>query len=319
MTPNIGKSSKIKRIKLVVFLRNILAAILIALRRISVPGSRGMPLLNVVVFYFRGLREGHLTMRASSISFDFFLALFPTVLFFFTIIPFVPITGFQDELLHFLKDVIPAALWEYVATTLEEIITKPRSDLLSLSFLLSLYFSTNGVSSMIEGFNLSYHINETRSFIKQRLVSLFLVIVFSVSIILAISLFIIGGRILQFLVLHGFLTNNFIIVIIQIIRWILIIVLFIFSISFLYYLAPAKREKYRFLSIGSIMTTALMLLTTYGFNFYVVNFTRYNALYGSIGTLLIFLLWIYFNSIILLIGFELDVSIQKASSKFSHA
>lgn len=301
------------------FLRNITAYCIRCLRKIVLPGSGGLPLFNVVVFFFKGLFEGRLTLRASSISFDFFLALFPTVLFFFTIIPFVPIEGFQEELLHFLEDVIPSTLWVHVSVTLEEIIIQPRSDLLSLGFILALFFSTNGINSIIDGFNSSYHITETRTIFKQRLISLFLVLVLSVLVILAISLFVVGGRILRFFVLEGILTNSFTIVIIQIARWLLIVSLMLFSISFLFYFAPATKKEYKFLSTGSITTTALMLFTTYGFNFYIENFSQYNALYGSIGTLLIFLLWVYFNSIILLIGFELNVSIRSAKKKFADA
>lgn len=300
-------------------LRNGLAFSIKSLKRIIMPGNNGLPLFNVLTFFFKGLFEGRLTLRASSISFDFFLALFPTVLFFFTIIPFVPISGFQEELLHFLQDVIPSTLWIHVSSTLEDIITMPRTDLLSLGFILALYFSTNGINSIIEGFNYSYHVTESRSFIQQRLVSLFLVLLLSVLVILAISLFVIGGRVLSFFVVHGVLTNNFTILIIQIARWLLIISLFLFSISFLYYYAPAKKKEYKFFSTGAIFTSALMLLTTYAFNFYIENFNRYNALYGSIGTLLVFLLWVYFNSIILLIGFELNVSIKTARRKFTDA
>jgi len=300
-------------------IRNSTAFIIKSLRKITLPKTGGLPLLNVLTFFFKGLFEGRLTLRASSISFDFFLALFPSVLFFFTVIPFVPVTGFQEELLHFLEDIIPSTLWVYVSSTLEEIIILPRTDLLSLGFILALYFSTNGINSIIEGFNASYHVTETRSFVRQRLTSLFLVVILAFQVILAISLFMIGGRILNFFVVEGILTNSFTITIIQIVRWILIIALFLFSISFLYYFAPAKKKEYKFFSTGTIFSTILILIITYGFNFYIDNISRYNALYGSIGTLLLFLLWVYFNAIILLIGFELNVSIKSAKKKFSDA
>ncbi len=300
-------------------IRDYTAYIIKSLRKITLPKTGGLPLFNVLTFFFKGLFEGRLTLRASSISFDFFLALFPSVLFFFTILPFVPITNFQDELLHFLEDIIPSTLWVYVSATIEEIITQPRSDLLSLGFILALYFSTNGINSIIEGFNTSFHVTETRTFIQQRLTSLFLVLLLSVMVILAISLFVVGGRILNFFVSEGILTDNLTIILIQLTRWILIVSLFLFSISFLYYFAPAKKKEYKFFSTGTVFTTFLMLVITYGFNFYIENFSRYNALYGSIGTLLVFLLWVYFNSIVLLMGFEVNVSIKTAKKKFTDA
>jgi len=298
--------------KLITLLRNFVAFWIKVFRRIKLPGFDNLSLYEIFKFFFKGLFEGRLTMRASAISFDFFLALFPSIIFFFTIIPFVPIDDFQPTLLKLLEDVIPETLYGYVSSTLEDIITRPRSDLLSLGFILALYFSTNGVNSIIEGFNQSTHSTETRPWYKQRLISIFLVIVISFMIIIAISLFIIGGYVMDFLVDEGILTDNFTIIIIQVIRWLLIILLFLFSLSSLYYFGPAKQSHFRFISAGSALATLLLIITTYGFNFYIENFSQYNALYGSIGTLLVFLLWVSFNSFILLIGFELNASISRA-------
>ncbi|NLO50210.1 MAG: YihY/virulence factor BrkB family protein, partial [Bacteroidales bacterium] len=190
---------------------------------------------------------------------------------------------------------------------------------LSIGFILALYFSTNGIASIIEGFNSTVHAIETRSWLKQRLVSLFLLVVISVLIIILISLSIIGGYIIRWLMNEGILTDFFTILMIQVLRWILIVSLFLFTNSFLYYFAPARRRELRFISAGSTLTTILLILTTYGFNFYIDNFNRYNALYGSIGTLLVFMLWIYFNSIIVLIGFELNASIRMAKGDITAA
>ncbi|NCA85467.1 MAG: YihY/virulence factor BrkB family protein [Clostridia bacterium] len=298
--------------RIVVFARNAAAYTIRQLRKVVLPGFDGLPLFTVLMFFFQGLFQGKLTLRASAVSYNFFLALFPTILFFFTIIPFVPVRDFQPTLLNALQEVIPATLWWHVSSTLTEIITRPRSDLLSLGFILALFFSTNGIDSIIEGFNSTIHTIETRSWFRQRLVSLFLLIVISVLIIILISLSIIGGYIIRWLMTEGILTDFFTILMIQILRWILIVSLFLFTNSFLYYFAPARRREFRFISAGSTLATLLLILTTYGFNFFIENFGRYNALYGSIGTLLVFMLWIYFNSIIVLIGFELNASIRMA-------
>lgn len=299
------------------FLRDSTAYTIRLLRKIVLPGFDGLPLFNVLRFFGKGLFEGRLTMRASAISFDFFLAIFPAIIFFFTIIPFVPITDFQPTLLETLQGVIPATLWTHVSSTLEEIIIRPRSDLLSLGFILALYFSTNGINTVIEGFNTTYHDMEYRSWFRQRLLSVFLLFVISILVIILISLSIVGGHVMKWLVDEGFLTNNFTIIVIQVIRWILIISLFLFTNSFLYYFAPAKKREFRFISAGSTLSAALLILTSYGFNYYIENFGRYNALYGSIGTLLVFMLWIYFNSNVVLIGFELNASIRMAKTKKS--
>jgi membrane protein len=297
-------------------MRNSLAFIIKLLRKLILPGFGGMPLFTVLTFFGKGLFEGRLTQRASAIAFDFFLALFPTIIFFFTIIPFIPIVDFQPTLLAALQDLIPATLWKHVSSTLEEIITRPRTDLLSLGFVLALYFATNGLNTIIEGFNSSYHTIETRSWLRQRLLAVFMLFVISLLVIVLISISIVGGIVMRWLVQENILTNSITIIGLQIIRWLLIIALFLLTNSFLFYFAPAKRREFRFISPGSLLTSGLMILTSYGFNFYIENFGRYNALYGSIGTLLVFMLWIYYNSIVVLLGFELNVSI--ASAKVSN-
>jgi len=284
------------------------------LRKLILPGFGGMPLFTVLIFFGKGLFEGRLTQRASAIAFDFFLALFPAIIFFFTIIPFIPISDFQPTLLETLEDLIPATLWKHVSDTLEEIITRPRSDLLSLGFVLALYFATNGLNTIIEGFNTSYHYVETRSWMRQRMLVIFMLFVIAFLIIILISISIVGGIVMRWLVQENILTNSITIIAIQLIRWVLIVALFLLTTSFLFYFAPAKKREFRFISPGSLLTSGLLILTSYGFNFYIENFGRYNALYGSIGTLLVFMLWIYYNSIIVLLGFELNVSIATAKS-----
>lgn len=278
-------------------------------RKIVLPGFDGLPLYDVAVFFIKGINEGFLTSRASAVSFNFFLAIFPTLLFLFTIIPFIPITDFQPTLLGFIRDLIPTSAYETVRETVEDIVTRHHGGLLSLGFILSLYFSTNGVNSLIEGFNSTYHTIETRPWLKQRLISLVLVLIFSFLLVIAIGLMVSGEIVVSILLPESIEKSGFYVLLIGLLRWTVIVAAIFFAISFLYYLAPAKRRHFRFISAGSSMATLMIVLTMLGFNWYVDNFSRYNLLYGSIGTLLIVLLWIYFNSFSLLIGFELNASI----------
>lgn len=284
-------------------------------RKIILPGFDGMPLFDVLVFFLKGMQKGYITLRASSIAFSFFLSLFPAILFFFNLIPYIPINNFQDALMDLMKQVIPENAFTMVEATLEDIITRPQKGLLSIGFIMTLYFSTKGVSSMIQAFNNTYHSVETRKWMKQRITSIFLVLVISILIILSISLITLGTTSLNFMVDKGMLHTNITYYLIQFGKWIVILAMFFFMISFLYYFGPVKKERYRFISAGSSLATLLALVISLGFNFYIGNFSKYNTLYGSIGTLIVFLLWIYFNSIILLIGFELNASISQAVKK----
>jgi membrane protein len=287
-------------------------------KKMVIPGFDRIPLYDVTVFFIRGLQKGSLTTRAASLSFTFFLALFPAIIFFFTIIPYIPVVNFQETLLNLLKEVIPGNAFDAVKATVEDIILRQRGGLLSVGFILALYFSTSGVNSIITEFNNTYHTIETRNWFITRLISIFLVVLISTLIIIAIVLITTGAFLLNFLEEKQILTNSFTLVMLELGRWVVVIALIFFSISFLYFFAPAKRTKFRLFSAGSTLATLLSLATTLGFNYYVSNFSKYNTLYGSIGTLIVVLLWINFNAIVLLIGFELNASILNAKKNKNH-
>lgn len=278
-----------------------------ASKRIVLPGFEGLPLYSVAVFFFKGLYKGSITTRASSLAFNFFLALFPSIIFLFTLIPYVPIANFQDTLFELLKGIMPKTAFEASEDTIMDIIKNQHGGLLSVGFISALFFSTNGVSSMIDGFNNTYHAIESRSLLKQRLISLILVLITTLLLVLAIALIIYSAIILKALPLGH--SSRYLI---QIGRFVIVFLLLFMIISFNYYLGPANNKGWRFISAGSTFTTIMCLLTSLGFAWYVNNFGTYNKLYGSIGTLIIVLLWIYFNSIMLLLGFELNASIHSA-------
>ncbi|RLD38988.1 MAG: YihY/virulence factor BrkB family protein [Bacteroidetes bacterium] len=279
---------------------------------VTLPGFDGMPISRVFSFFYKGLVNGAITTRSSSISFNLFVALFPALIFFFTLIPFIPIDNFQETLLSLLEEIIPQSAWEPVQSTFLDIIMRPHGSLLSIGFILALFFSTNGINSMIEAFNASFHSMETRGLLAQRWVAFVLMLVLSLMLVLAIIFVIAGSALLQYLRGEGLLQDRFIYFLLDSLRWIVLISLTYFGISIIYYWGPAKKRPFRFFSAGSSSTTFVIMLTHIGFNYYANNLARYNALYGSIGTLLLILLWIYFISTILLIGFELNVSILNA-------
>jgi len=164
----------------------------------------------------------------------------------------------------------------------------------------------------MDGFNSTWHGIATKTWIQQRLSAIFLLAVLSVMVIIAIALITMGGFTLTWVIDEGWIKGDLTIKLLQFLRWTVILLLTFVSLSMLYYYAPAERKEYRFISPGSMLATGLFIVGTLGFNYYVSNFSRYNALYGSIGTLIIFLLWLYFNALILLLGFELNASIRQA-------
>ncbi|MCX6268203.1 MAG: YihY/virulence factor BrkB family protein [Bacteroidetes bacterium] len=250
--------------------------------------------------------------RAAAISYSVFLAIFPFLIFLFNIIPFIPIDNFQVQLLGIIQDFMPNMAYESVKETIIDIVTRPRSSLLILNLILTLYFSTNGVNSLIEAFNNTYHDVETRASFKQYLVSLFIVLINSFLLIIAIGLMTFGSALLAWLLPDTIQDSSIVIFLLQMLRWMIILGLLLMAISFVYYLAPARRKNFRLVSAGSLLATILIVISTLAFNFYVDNFSSYNALYGSLGTLMIVLVWIYINAISLIVGFELNASINNA-------
>lgn len=287
-------------------------------KRIIIPGFSGLPLYDVAVFFFRGLTEGYISSRAAAISYSVFLAIFPFLIFLFNIIPFIPIANFQQQLLDIIQDFMPRLAYETVKETIIDIVTRPRSSLLFFNLLLTLYFSTNGVNSLIEAFNNTYHDVETRGTIRQYLISLFIVIINSLLLIITIGLITFGSHLIAWL-FPPFIENSSIMVfLLEAARWLIILGLLLMAISFIYYFAPARKNNFRFISPGSLLATILVFITTLGFNFYVDNFSSYNALYGSLGTLMVVLVWIYINAISLIVGFELNASISQAERGNRH-
>ena len=284
-------------------------------KKISLPIFEDVPLYDVGLFFWKGIENGSITTRASAIAFNIILAIFPAIIFIFTLIPYVPIENFQSELLGLIESVVPQNAFEAISSTVEDIIIRPHGGLLSFGFFFALIFSTNGVDSLISAFNATVHEIDTRSWWNQRMVSLALVIILTLLMAVGIALIVFGQAALNFLVERHILIKDFTYYLLRAGKWLVICALFFFTYAFLFYYAPARKSKFRFISAGVSLTAILSIITSLGFSFYINNFGRYNKLYGSIGTLLVVMLWIYFNAVILLVGFELNVSIANARKK----
>ncbi len=286
--------------------------ILAKAKRVTFPGLDGMAVYDVMVFFWRSIVDGALSTRASAIAFSFFVALFPTIIFLFTLIPYIPIDNFQNELFLLIKDMVPENTFKAIELTVLDILKAKRGDLLSLGFFMALIFSTNGFASMMTAFDASLHSFERRTWLGQRLIALLLLVIMSVLLTVAIALITYGQYFINYMVANGYLKDHFTFYVLSFGKWIVVLVLFFMANSFLYYLAPAKKTKWRFISAGGTLATVLSLATFLGFTYYINRFGQYNKLYGSIGTLLVIMLLMYIMSMILLIGFELNASINEA-------
>jgi membrane protein len=278
------------------------------LEAIPLPGYPGFSMYKLLALYFTGIIRGTLTARAGSISFSFFMALFPFLLFILNLIPFIPIENFDTVLLQFIELLLPTETQGFFSDIFLDIQQKPRGGLLSSVFVLSIFLIANGVSAIFSSFEESYHIELSRSLVRQYIYAMGVGVLLALSLLITVSvqvffeLYILGN-------LEGIIQNT--------INWIRVgqllsfIVLTYLSVAQLYYFGTIEGRKARFFSPGATMTTILVFLTTYLFGLYIDNFSTYNQLYGSIGALLIFLLYIWINSNILLLGFELNATLSK--------
>ena len=278
------------------------------LRLIRIPGLKGFSMYDLLEMYVVGIIKGALTARAGSISFSFFMALFPFLLFVLNLIPFIPtvfsIEHFDIVLLDFIETLLPADTHSFFNDIFQDIQSKPRGGLLSSVFILSIVLSANGVNSIFTSFEVSYHVKELRNIFRQYLFAL------GVSVLLALLLLI---AVISFIYFKLAMQN----VLPETLDWVVwgqnlfFIILAYFSISILYYFGTIEGKLTHFFSPGALMTLLLFICSTYLFGIYIDQFSNYNQLYGSIGALLIFMLYSWINSIVLLLGFELNATISR--------
>jgi membrane protein len=282
------------------------------IKKMVLPGFDGLPISQVITFVVKGFRKGVLVTRASSIAFNLLMALLPASIFIFTLIPFVPIHNFQKELIRLFENILPSNAFNFLQTTIIDIVTRKSKGLLLIMFAATILFSTNGIHAIIHAFVVSAHSFKSRSWLHQRKISVVLLIVVTFLIFAGGILIISEKAAVERLVEYHVINRTVVLNILLFLKWLVIILLVFVIISFLYYYAPAKRTGFRFFSAGSTLATFLFLITSLGFSAYVNQFGQYNKLYGSLGTLMVIMIWLYLNSIAILIGFELNVSIMAA-------
>lgn len=297
--------NKLKRIPVV---RNIIAI----LESLKLPGYNYFSFYDLFQMYVSGILKGTLSSRAGSISFSFFMALFPFLLFLLNLIAFIPIDNFDNVLLDFLERLLPLDSQSFFTDIFNDIRVKQRAGLLSSVFLLSILLTANGVSSIFSGFEGSYHVELSRSLFRQYLFSMM------VAILLA---FLLLFGVVAFVFFEIYILNNLESLIPSEINWIrwaqilFYIILTYLSVTILYFFGTIEGKKTKFFSPGALMTCLLIILTTYLFGVYIENFSTYNQLYGSIGALLIFLIYIWLNSNMLLLGFELNATLNRLKNQ----
>jgi membrane protein len=276
---------------------------------IKLPWLHGLSLYELLNLYINGLLTGALSNRAASIAFSFFMALFPFALFILNLIPFIPIQGFQEDFLGFVQESVPPTTYDAISKIITDILHTSHSGLLSTGFIVSIFVMTNGVNAILSGFENSQHIIHKRAYFRQYFVALGMSILLSSLLLITVATIIIFEVVIQKTKIQDVLSAD--IPLIEMGRYIFVILMILITTSLLFKYGIKTNGKRSFISIGSVFTTILIILSSYFFGIWVVKFSKYNELYGSIGTLLVIMFYIWINCMILLLGFELNALIQK--------
>lgn len=288
-------------------------------KKVKVSKKNNISLYSAIDFFIRELKKNDIGSESKSVAFSFTLAVFPAIIFLFTLVPYFHLPWLTKEsIVEFLKVgmQLPESMYTVISDTVLDIAQKPRGGLLSVGFALALVMSTNGMIALMDAFNKCYRSRDNRNFILKRLIAVGLTVLLSAVMLLSIIVLVFGNTILNLLESLDFIPFDLIDYFrsFRIMEYGVFTLLFFFAISVIYYFAPTIQNRWKFFSLGAIIATGLCVSVSAIFSYYINNFGTYNKLYGSIGTLIGFMLWLNLICMILLIGFEINAAMDRAKA-----
>jgi membrane protein len=284
------------------------------MRKIQFKRYDHVSLYEITKTFFRNLEKDQIIDRANGVAFNFIMAIFPGILFLFTLTPYISKVFPQLNrvtIIGYIEEMIPASMAGTISSTVEDMLSNTRGGLLTFGFVFSLFLATNGMMSLMRAFNACYKTIEKRGALKMRLIATGLTFTLVIVLLLATGLLVVGQLAITYASEIGWM-QNFSIDFILFIRFAVIFTAFFLAIAFIYYFGPAIHYNWKFFSIGSLVATLLCLAVSYGFSFYINNFGTYNKVYGSIGALIAMMIWVQLVTVVLLFGYEINVSIHDA-------
>ncbi len=284
-------------------------------KKMSLPGFQHVPLYDAMRFYIESLGKGIIFQRAAALTYRIFIALVPMIIALFSAISFFG-ESVQQVLLEFIESVVPTYAWTAVSGVVTDLVTRQNGTLSFFMLVIGVYFTIVCMNGILVALSTAYYDEIKRNFIKQIGYSFVLMFVYFIVILIVAMLFIISSVMINNVherLLGGTSSAGYI-YIIHAVKWLLIYTTIYLLVSFTYYITPVDKTNYRFFSAGSITCTVLLVILLWVLNVYFSNFTNYNVIYGSLGALFAILLWINWSSVVLLIGYDLNVSIAKAKS-----
>ncbi|MBY6086334.1 YihY/virulence factor BrkB family protein [Priestia flexa] len=248
------------------------------------------------------IKEDNATGLAAEQAYYYMLSLFPMLILLLSIIPYLSLDA--NDAINVLESAMPAETADIFKENVVQFINNPNGGLLTIGILGTIWSASNGMNAFMRAMNEAYNVKETRSFIKVRGLSILLTIGLILTLVIALILPVFGGVILKALVSWGLPTSFG--TVLSVLRWIVAITIMIAVLSMLYRLAPNKKFPFAHVWPGAVAATLLWQLTSLGFSFYVSNFGNYSATYGSLGGVIVLMLWLFLTGLILVIGGEIN-------------
>lgn len=291
------------------------------MKKMTLKRYGNLSLYKFTKIFLHNIHEDEIFDRANSVAYNFILAIFPTIIFLFTLIPYVTryfpeITN--ESIMQFIGELAPQTMYDVMSSTVLDIVSNQRGGLLTFGFFFALYLATNGMVALMRAFNACYRTVDRRNFFRTRLTAAGLTIMLATVLFMAILLLVVGQIFINYFTTHvhdlaRMNLDNLSIYFILMLRFLVVFIVFFIAISCMYYFGPAVHYNWNFFSIGSLLATLAILGVSYGFSYYISNFASYNKVYGSIGTLIALMIWIQLITMILLFGYEVNASLHYAT------
>jgi membrane protein len=275
-------------------------------------GIYGRPWKTFFKDLYREINEDHLTNGAAALGFYFMLAIFPAMIFLLSLIPYLPIDNLQQAIMDLLRQALPAKAADMFSGTVAELTTDKKGGLISTGALLSIWAASTGMYAVMQHLNITYDVRDTRSFFKARGIAILLTLGFGLLLIVSFALIVLGGKLQDWLVTHSGIDEP-LLTSFAILRWVIVAVAMTFAFALTYYYGPDVEQEFRFVSPGSALGVMLMVVASFGFKLYVENFGSYDATYGSIGAVVVLMLWLNITGLVILLGSEVNALIEHYS------
>lgn len=268
--------------------------------------------LNTFKHLLRQFQNDEIPHRAGAVAFHLTLSVFPAMLFLFSLIPYFPIPNLEDLILTRLGDVLPHGIYKDSIATIHDIVSQPQNSILSLGFFLTLFSSTAGMLELMRTFNRCLEQKESRSFIMQRVVAMGLTLLLAFALLFSMVVLVVGELVLDWLATTDLIPEKALFALLSLSQYGSSVLVLYACISILYFFAPHAKKRLAFFTWGGMIATGAIVLFSYLFSIYISQFATFNRLYGSIGTFMGFMLWLYLLSVIILVGFEFNVCREDA-------